>query len=156
LDSCVDVTLISETFHESLKFKPKLRQGMHMKLYGLIESSAKMKGYVLLPIFMTTTTEIVIETQAEAYVVPGMSMPKDYQTAYELSVFRNVESGLRINFSNTSFDIPATGIDRSDDAAKLRKSAFPTEGFLKAKTHRRDKMCHHRRKQALLAAAQCI
>jgi hypothetical protein len=63
LDSCADVTLISETLYESLKFKPKLRQGMCMKLYGLTESSAKMKGYVLLPIFMTG---IVIETQAEA------------------------------------------------------------------------------------------
>jgi hypothetical protein len=32
LDSCADVTLISETFYESLKFKPKLCQGMCMKL----------------------------------------------------------------------------------------------------------------------------
>jgi hypothetical protein len=62
------VTLISEAFYESLKFKPKLRQGMRMKLYGLTESSAKMKGYVILPIFMTTTTGIVIKTQAEAYI----------------------------------------------------------------------------------------
>jgi hypothetical protein len=107
-----------------------------------------MKGYVLIPIFMTTTTGIVIETQAEAYVVLGMSVPillgEDYQTAYELSVFCNVELGSHIRFSNTSFDIPATGVDRSDDAVKLRKSAFCTEGFLKAKTHRRDKMCCHR------------
>ena len=101
-----------------------------MKLYGLTESSAKMKGYILLPIFMTTTTGIVIETQVEAYIVLGMSVPillgKDYQTAYELSVFRSIESGSRIRFGNTSFDISATGVDRSNDAAKLRKSAFST------------------------------
>ena len=94
------------------------------------------------------------------YVIPRMSIPillsEDYQTAYELSVFRNVESGSCIRFSNTSFNISATGVDQSDNAAKLRKSTVSTEGFLKAKTHRRDKVhCHHR-KQALLAAAQCI
>jgi hypothetical protein len=119
-----------------------------------------MKGCILLPIFMTTTTGIVIETQAEAYVVPGMSVPillsEDYQTAYELSVFHSVELGSRIRFGNTSFNISATGIDRSNNTAKLRKSAFSTEGFLKAKTHCRDKAHCYRHKQALLAAAQCI
>ena len=93
----------------------------------------------------------------EAYVVPGMSVPillgEDYQTVYELSMFRNMESGSHICFSNTSFNIPATGVDWSDDAAKLRKSVF---SFLKAKTHHRDKACHHCHKQALLVAAQCI
>jgi hypothetical protein len=70
---------------------------MWMKLYGLTKSTTKMKGYILLPIFMTTTTGIVIETQAEAYIVPGMSVPillgEGHQTAYELSMFRSVESG---------------------------------------------------------------
>ena len=77
--------------------------------------------------------------------------------AYELSVFRSIESGSRIRFGNTSFDISATGVDRSNNAAaKLRKSAFSTKGFLKAKIHCRDKARRHRCKQALLAAAQCI
>ena len=89
-----------------------------------------------------------------------MSVPillgEDYQTAYELSVFRSIESGSRIRFGNTSFDISATGIDWLNDAAKLRKSTFSTEGFLKAKIHHRDKARRHHHKQALLAAAQCI
>ena len=76
--------------------------------------------------------------------------------AYELSMFHSIELGSCIRFGNTSFDIPATGVDQLNNTAKLRKSTFSTEGFLKAKIHRRDKVCHHCCKQALLAAAQCI
>ena len=123
---------------------------MKMKLYGLTESGAKLKGYVQIPVFMTTSTGIIIETQAEAYVVPGMTVPillgEDYQTAYELSTHRSVESGARIRFGSTSFDIPAMGVGRTDDPPRLRKSALGVESFVKAKLHRRDKSRRHKQK----------
>ena len=160
LDSCADVMLISEAFYESLKFKPKLRQGMRMKLYGLTESGTQMRGYIHLPIFMTTSTGVTIETEAEAYVMPKMSVPiflgEDYQMAYKLSVFCNVESGSRIRFGETSFDILVVAVSRSNDASKIRKSAFTVDSFIRAKSHRRDKTKRHHQKLRQQAAARII
>jgi hypothetical protein len=119
-----------------------------------------MKGYIRLPIFMTSSTGVIIETEAEAYIVPGMSVPillgEDYQSAYELSIFRNVESGSRIRFGGTSFNIPAVGVSRSNDSSKVRKSALGTESFLRAKTHQRDKARRHRNKLHQQAATRLI
>ena len=46
LDSCADVTLISEEFFNTLKNAPRVQQGMRMKLWQLTDKNEKLKGYV--------------------------------------------------------------------------------------------------------------
>ncbi|KDR65198.1 hypothetical protein GALMADRAFT_44837, partial [Galerina marginata CBS 339.88] len=92
LDSCADVTLISEEFLNSLKDKPPILQGIRMKLWQLTDKNCKLKGFVKIPILMTAEDGTIVETEAEAYVVPGMTVPillgEDYQQTYEVSVSR--------------------------------------------------------------------
>jgi hypothetical protein len=101
LDSCADVTLVSEAFLNSLAVIPKIKQGMRMNLFQLTDR-AKIKGYVDLIITTETEDGQLIELEAEAYVVPDMKAPillgEDFQEAYEISVIRNVES--------SSLDVP--------------------------------------------------
>jgi hypothetical protein len=44
----------------------------------------------------------LIESEAEAYMVPHMTVPillgEDYQTNYEIGVLRSIEEGLMVNF----------------------------------------------------------
>jgi len=46
LDSCVDVTLISKEFFNTLKGTPHIQQGMRMKLWQLTDKNEKLKGYI--------------------------------------------------------------------------------------------------------------
>jgi len=46
LDSCVDVTLISKEFFNTLKGTPRIQQGMRMKLWQLMDKNEKLKGYI--------------------------------------------------------------------------------------------------------------
>ena len=100
LDSCADVTLISAEYFDSLKSAPPIQQGMRMKLWQLTDKDSTLRGFVRIPIFMTTDDGTVLESEAEAYVVPGMTVPillgEDYQLTYEIGVTRNVEEGPRV------------------------------------------------------------
>jgi hypothetical protein len=49
LDSGADITLISEECYRSLKIKPRLRQGMKLKLWALT-NNARILGYINLSI----------------------------------------------------------------------------------------------------------
>ena len=51
LDSCADVTLISQEFLESLKDCPSCQKGLKMDLWQLTDKDAKIQGYVRIPIF---------------------------------------------------------------------------------------------------------
>lgn len=97
LDSCADVTLISEEFFRSLKGAPKEQQGMRMQLWQLTDKDSNLKGYVRIPILMQSEEGLLLESEAEAYIVPGMTVPillgEDYQLNYEVGVTRNVELG---------------------------------------------------------------
>ena len=97
LDSCADVTLISAEYYDSLKSAPPIQQGMRMKLWQLTDKDSTLRGFVRIPIFMTTEEGITLESEAEAYVVPGMTVPillgEDYQLTYKIGVTRNVEEG---------------------------------------------------------------
>lgn len=110
-----------------------------MKLYGLTESNAQMKGYVKLPIFMMTLEGVKVETEAEAYVVPDMTilvlLGEDYQTAYKLNVLRSVEQGTKVRFGNSIHEVGAVGVSRNSDYSKLHKSTFLSKKFVKAKAH---------------------
>jgi len=52
LDSCTDVTLISEDFFKSLKGAQRERQGMRMQLWQLTDKDSSLKGFVHIPILM--------------------------------------------------------------------------------------------------------
>ncbi|KAJ7805278.1 hypothetical protein B0H13DRAFT_2387812 [Mycena leptocephala] len=90
LDTCADITLISEEYYLRLPNHPSIRQGLPMKLVQLTQEEEGIKGYILVSIFMLTEEGELIETEAEAYVVPGMSVPillgEDYQLNYELAL----------------------------------------------------------------------
>ncbi|KDQ49248.1 hypothetical protein JAAARDRAFT_143707 [Jaapia argillacea MUCL 33604] len=101
LDSCADISLISLDFYESLKFTPKLRQGLKMKLYWLTEWDTVMSSYVVMLVYVPTKEGLILEMGVEAYVVPNMTVPvllgEDFHLNYELSVSRNVEVGTVIH-----------------------------------------------------------
>jgi len=144
LDSCADVTLISEEFFKLLKRAPHMQQGMKMQLWQLTDKEESLKGYIWIPIFMETTTGEIVESEAEAYVVPRMTVPillgEDYQVNYEVSVRRNVETGMKINFAGTTHEISAMRVDRTLDFDRMRQSSLLVSKFARAKIHRRNKV----------------
>ena len=150
LDSCVDVTLISEEFFRSLKHAPKEKQGMRMQLWQLTDKESSLKGFVRIPIIMQSEEGILLESEAEAYIVPGMTVPillgEDYQLNYELGVTRNVEMGTRLKFAGTDLQVLAQRVDRTSDFNRMRQSALLAGHFICSKLHRRAKAKRHRRK----------
>jgi hypothetical protein len=102
VDSCANMTMISKEYYESLTHKPALQQGAHMQLWQLTDKNTLIAGFVCIPIFAITETGQTIETEAEAYVVPNMTIPillgEDYQLTYKLAVSRSVDEGTHIHF----------------------------------------------------------
>ncbi|KDQ52380.1 hypothetical protein JAAARDRAFT_102287, partial [Jaapia argillacea MUCL 33604] len=102
LDSCTDVSLVLREFYDSMQFKPRLRQGLKMKLYQLTEKDTSLSGYVVLPVYVVMESGRTVELEVEAYVVPGMTVPillgEDFHLNYELTVSRNVEEGTFVQF----------------------------------------------------------
>ena len=150
LDSCADITLISHEFYESLTSKPLIKQGMRMRLWQLTDKDSQLKGFVHIPIYMTTVEGDILETEAEAYVVPNMMVPillgEDYQQSYELGVTRNVEEGTHISFGRHGHQIRATPVERTKDFGRLRQSAYMVGQYVRRQFHQRNKGKRHRRK----------
>ena len=100
---------------------------------------------------MEATDGTVIETEAEAYVVPNMTVPillgEDYHLTYEISVSRSVTEGSYLHFKGTPYSVPAMGVNRTNDFDRLRKGAHHTSSFIKAKTHKRAKTKRQRKKR---------
>ncbi|KDQ52744.1 hypothetical protein JAAARDRAFT_50157 [Jaapia argillacea MUCL 33604] len=119
LDSCVDVSLVSQEFYDSLRFKPRLRQGLKMKLYQLTEKDTSLSGYMVLPVYVVTESGRTVELEVEAYVVPGMTVPvllgEDFHINYELTVSRNVEEGTFVHFGSEPDQVRAIGVRRMHD-----------------------------------------
>ena len=150
LDSCADVTLISSEYHDRLKASPPVQQGMRMRLWQLTDTDSKLKGFVRIPIFMMTADGVIIESEAEAYVVPGMTVPillgEDYQLTYEVGVTRNVEEGPRVHFGKSEYEIVARQVDQTKDFDRMRQSAYSVGRFIRNKLHCRRKNKQHRQK----------
>ena len=75
LDSCADITLLSEEYYRTLRDKPPLRAGMKLRLWQLTDNNASIQGFVKIPITMIGEDGELFEAEAEAYVVPGMTVP---------------------------------------------------------------------------------
>ena len=150
LDSCADITLISSEFYDSLANKPKMKQGMRMQLWQLTDKDSKLRGFVNIPIYMISDNGEVIETEAEAYVVPNMTVPillgEDFQQSYEVCVTRNVEEGTHISFRRHDYRVRAVPVERTKYFGRLRQSAYMVGQFVHRRLHRRNKGKRHRRK----------
>jgi hypothetical protein len=147
MDSCADITLVSEEYYNSLPRRPPIREGHWMSLAQLTDKDTIIKGYTKLKVFMLTTDDKLIAAKAEAYIVKGMSVPillgEDFQLNYELGVTRNVETGTKIIFCNTPYEVKAVGVGsfegRSEVHAISTKLNVHAERSAKAKAHRRAK-----------------
>ena len=119
LDSCTDVTLISAEYYDSLKSTPPIQQGMQMKLRQLTDKDSTLRGFIRIPIFMTTEEGITLESEAEAYVVPGMTVPillgEDYQLTYEIGITHNMEEGPRVRFGQSEYEMSVRHVERTRD-----------------------------------------
>jgi hypothetical protein len=118
-----------------------------MSLAQLTDAGTTIKGFTRLKVYMTTTSGEVLEAEAEAYVVKGMSIPvllgEDFQLNYELGVSRNVEEGTKILFTGTPFEVKATGVEPYPGRAEAHSLAanltVHAEDVMKVKEHRRAK-----------------
>jgi len=151
LDSCADVTLILEDFFRSLKGAPKERQGMRMQLWQLTNKDLSLKGFIRIPITMQSEDGTLLESKAEAYIIPGMMVPillgEDYQLNYKVGVMRNVETGTCIHFAGTDFKVPAQRVEQTTDFGRMRQSALTAGHFIRAKLHWRAKAKRCRQRQ---------
>ncbi|KAJ7079337.1 hypothetical protein C8R44DRAFT_550266, partial [Mycena epipterygia] len=140
LDTCADITLISEDLYKSLSHCPPIKQGMKMRLCELTSGEAQVQGYVTLTITVLSEEGDLLQTEAEAYIVPGMSVPillgEDYQLTYELGISRNVEAGTKVLFDKGSYAVPARGVARTTDWEKAKEAAVSTSKFVRARLHK--------------------
>jgi hypothetical protein len=160
LDSCADITLISEETHAVLTHPPRIRQGHRMSLAQLTDKGTTIKGYTKLPIIMRTMSGELIMLEAEAYVVKGMTVPillgEDFQINYELGVIRNVETGSKIIWRNLPYEVEAEGVEPYPGQPQVHVLATGlsthARSLSKAKEHRRAKA--RRRRKAMRAGAE--
>ncbi|KAJ6478853.1 hypothetical protein C8R47DRAFT_1219399 [Mycena vitilis] len=159
VDSCADVTLVSLAHYNSLPHKPAIQAGIPMKLIQLTQEEAGIDGYVRLPIYMISEEGELIESEAEAYVVPGMSVPillgEDYSLTYEISLTRNVERGSRLHFNNWEFTVRAEHVGRTLDTSRILLSSQHLGGVTKSKRHR-TKLVRQKRKAKRFDAERLI
>ena len=143
LDSCADVTLISQEYLESLKDRPICQKGLKMDLWQLTDKDAKIQGYVRIPIFMESSEGVILETEAEAYVVPNMTIPillgEDYHLNYKLTVAHRIDFKSVVNFSGVPYSVSARGVSRTGDFDRMHQSASAVASFVKSKLHKRNK-----------------
>lgn len=116
--------MISKDFYNSLKDAPAIKTGMKLNLWQLTDKNTKLRGFVRLPILTLSETGEFLETEVEAYVVPGMSvlilLGENYQLNYELTVRRDVSEGTTISYRhNDQRVIKAIRVDKNDEFRQL-------------------------------------
>jgi hypothetical protein len=151
VDTCADLTLMSEELYLSLPNRPPIRQGLPMKLVQLTHEESDIKGYVNVPLFVMSEDGSLIEMEAEAYVVPGMSVPillgEDDQLNYEITVTRNLESGTKIHFQGWRYTVRAQNVSCTNDFGRILFSNRIENKHVKAKRHR-SKLVREKRRSA--------
>ncbi|KAK0429926.1 hypothetical protein EV421DRAFT_1913704 [Armillaria borealis] len=130
VDSCTNITLMSEDYYQSMTHAPPLRQGPKMSLYQLTQGDTKLKGYVQTSIFIKAKNGELVETDVEAYVVFGMNVPillgEDYQ----------------MNYERPELTIQASPVQPLKDSPRLMANVSQKQSFVKAKDHHRRKNKH--------------
>lgn len=150
LDSGVDVSLVSQDFLDSLKTKPTIKQGMKMRLWQLTSKNESLASYVTLPLFIEAADGTILESEVEAYVVPGMSVDillgEDYQLCHKIAVHRSVEDGTCIAFGGLPYEVRAVPVGRTKDFEWITTTHFGMASYMRAKAHRRSQVKQHRRR----------
>ncbi|KAF7986132.1 hypothetical protein HWV62_38486 [Athelia sp. TMB] len=152
LDSCANVSLVSSESVKKLKHKVPICQGMKMRLWQLTDRNSTLEGYVNLPLFVESEDGRVIQTEVEAYVVPGMSVDillgEDYQLAFEMTTSRHVEKGTTVSYRNCPYRIKAEAVGRSKDFEKVAPTHVSHAAYVRAKSHRREQSrCFRKRRK---------
>jgi hypothetical protein len=115
LDSCTDVTLLSDAFWKSMKVRPKLKRGVKMRLYQLTDKDSEIVGYVDLPVIMETRCGELVQLEAEVYVVSNMTVDillgEDFQQNYGVGVRRIPDVGTTITFEGQPHVVDASPVD---------------------------------------------
>ncbi|KAJ7601818.1 hypothetical protein DFH06DRAFT_1400819 [Mycena polygramma] len=132
VDSCADITLVSQTKWESMNPRPKLRQGLNMGLYQLTDKGAKISGYFQADIFVIAEDGTILSLTIEAYL------------SYELCTHRDVAAGTFIQFGTTPYEIRATPVGRSGDHEQVEANMAQMQAFVRRKEHRRRRAKHVR------------
>jgi len=105
-----------------------------MQLWQLMDKDSKVRGFVCIPIYMVTDKGDAIEMEAEAYVIPNMTVPillgEDYQQSYEVCITRNVEEGTHLSFRHHDYQIRAIPVERTKDFGRLHQSAYMVGQFI--------------------------
>lgn len=155
IDSCADITLLLEEYYAAMPNPPVIREGHRMSLAELTNEGTAIKGYAKLKVMMESTEGEILQLEAEAYVVKGMSVPillgEDFQINYEMGVSRN-ENGSKLTFGGTEHEVKAAGVDSYAGRKQLHSLATGLTahaGRLEcAKVHRRDKKGRQRRRHS--------
>lgn len=141
------MSLVSLEFLNSLKVKPAIKQGLKMKLWQLTSKNETLAGYVTLPLFIEAEDRTFLESEVEAYVVPGMSVDillgEDYQLGHEIAVKRSVESRTRIEFRKLQHSVHAVPVARTKDFERMSSTHYGTASYVRAKVHRRAQSKRH-------------
>ncbi|GJF00871.1 hypothetical protein PsYK624_171730 [Phanerochaete sordida] len=154
LDSGADITLLSEEAYLAFRTPPRLRQGPKMSLWQLVDCTKPMQGYVQLNIFLPDAKGKILKLKAEAYVVPGMTVPvllgEDFQRTYGIGVDRDVEDGCSITVGIHKTRVAAADVDKRPRRPRMAKNMAQEASFVRVKASRRQ--AAKRRRAARMAA----
>jgi hypothetical protein len=150
LDSCADVTLLSENFWKSMKRQPKLKRGIKMRLYQLTDKDSEIVGYVDLPVIMETRCGELIQLEAEAYVVSNMTVDvllgEDFQQNFGVGVRRIPDVGTTITFEGQPHIVDASPVDGLKKRP-VERTMLSSEKVDRSIEHRRRKNARRRTRQ---------
>jgi hypothetical protein len=151
LDSCADVTLLSDAFWKGMKNRPKLKRGVKMRLYQLTDKDSEIVGYVDVPIIMETRCGELIQLEAEAYVVSNMTVDillgEDFQQNYGIGVRRIPDVGTTITFEDQVHIVDAAPVDGLKKKP-VERTSLSTKKVDQAIEHRRRKNTRRRARSA--------
>ena len=126
LDSCTNVTIVSSEYYGLLKGAPSIQPGMCMRFWQLMDKDSNLQGFIWILIFMMPDDGDILEAEAEANVVPGMTVPillgKDFQLTYGLGVSRNFEAEPRVHFGRSDWVLTAQQVKWTKDFECMRQS----------------------------------
>jgi hypothetical protein len=94
-------------------------------------------------IFMHTTKGNLVQTTAEAHVVPNMTvnilLGEDYQLNYGININQTPGLSPSLSFANQDTAVPADPIGPCLDLRRVKQSVMSTQLFVKQASHRRMK-----------------
>ncbi|KAJ7259458.1 hypothetical protein C8J57DRAFT_1515521 [Mycena rebaudengoi] len=113
---------------------------------------------------MLSEDDQLLEMEAEAYVVKGMSVPillgEDFQVTYEIGITRNIETGSSLTFRGSDQVVKATGVDPIVDTKAIHSLTTSltvhADSVTRIRQHRRNKGAQRRKRLRLGAEGNLI